>query len=86
MVSILQRGGGGGGGENAQKERLSPFPAFASLLILKFSLSIICIVSADTVTQFLSKFGYMTYIKQLSCEIARNITWYLADEAVGRVG
>ena len=24
--------------------------------------------------------------KQLSCEIARNIVWYLADEAVGRVG
>ena len=23
---------------------------------------------------------------QLSCEIARNIVWYLADEAVGRVG
>ena len=28
----------------------------------------------------------MRFNKQLSCEIARNIVWYLADEAVGRVG
>ena len=29
---------------------------------------------------------HYVYNEQLSCEIARNIVWYLADEAVGRVG
>ena len=28
---------------------------------------------------------FNTYIQQLSCDIARNIVWYLADEEVGRV-